>query len=189
MSVPRFCVLAFLGTLYAAALLQVPPLCRLAVWNVPCLSKPIFTPSISLDISGQREFSKLLQKPSWDEKSSNPYFKMNIPDIYSIEYTAYIERSILEFTWPRPRRISNKWFHILITTTTLNMLSRHIRNILLLFDHCKISLCTKFPGSCFSLPRDRKGSICMKFHDCNYLILRSLLVFYILTNTGECWIY
>ena len=59
---------------------------------------------------------------------------------------------------------------------------------LIIFYHRKISLCDNFPGSCFSLSRNHKVPIPTTFHNWKYLLLRYLLVLYILTKTGECWI-
>ena len=77
-----------------------------------------------------------------------------------------------------------------MATTTLNVLSRNISNVLLLlFYHHKISFYATFTFSRFTLLLDSKGFIHTKCHDCNYSLLRSLLIFYISTNTGEYWIY
>ena len=58
-----------------------------------------------------------------------------------------------------------------MAATTLNVVSQHIRNLLLLFHHRKFSLCANFPGSLFTLSRNLKGSIRRTFRDCNYLLM------------------
>ena len=78
------------------------------------------------------------------------------------------------------------WTYVPRSATTLNVLSRKIRN--LFFNHRRISLCANFPGSQIALSRDCHESINNKFHDYKYLLLRYLSVLYTPTKTGECWI-
>ena len=61
-------------------------------------------------------------------------------------------------------------------------------SVILFIFHREISLCANLPGSQISLLCDCHGYIHKIFHDYKYLLLRSLSVLYILTNTGECWI-
>ena len=88
----------------------------------------------------------------------------------------------------RLRKLYLMWLTQLpIATTMLNVLSRHIHNLLLFFIvtrflYVLISLVLKF-----ILLRYREESIRKTFHDCKCLLLHSLLVFYILTKTRECW--
>ena len=99
-------------------------------------------------------------------------------------------------------RISNRRFHIPTTKITLNVMSQishgrdHVERYVPTYQESpkyflssQNYLYEKFPGSCFALSHVHKGSICMDFHNYKYLLLRSSLVFYILTKTGECWIY
>ena len=123
----------------------------------------------------------------WD--CTNSQFIQNIPSNHPIlkllDPTFQTEDSI--FWW---RKSHWKWWtYHTMAAATLNVMSWHIRNLLLLFIyHCKFYLCANFPGSRFTLSRNRKVSITQTFHDCKYLLLRSSLVFYILTKKGECWI-
>ena len=81
------------------------------------------------------------------QKSSIPYLKMKIQDPNSEEYIAYIECAVPEFSWPRPRRISNRLFQILITKTTFNVLYWSITNNLYLFIIVKFIYMLNFPVS------------------------------------------
>ena len=85
-------------------------------------------------------------------------------------------------------------------TITLNVMNQisHDRNhserdvpayqesITLLFYHHTISLCDNLPGYRFDHLHNPRGYIHTIFHYYKYLLLSSLILHYILTNTGEC---
>ena len=85
--------------------------------------------------------------------------------------------------------ISNRRFQIPMTKISLNVMSQishgcdhaecavpKYQESLMSFYHCKNYLYAKFPGFLFTLSSVCKGPIRTKFHDYNYLLIRSSLV-------------
>ena len=85
------------------------------------------------------------------------------------------QRKYSRFQWQRPHwtwcpKISR-------AATTLNVLSRYIRNTLYIFTIAEFLYILNSPVPASHLLRILQVSIRTKYHDYNYLLLRSLLVF------------